>query len=404
MGDGFEMGQALGNALSNAVTKGVADWKAIQLDKQQRKEFDGAMQLAAQRRAMIQSASGVEELSMLKELKAQIQRSPGAQQVGRPTGNVQDDGSPETEQVIRTAEGDIPVGQLLILKGRQQQAQSAAELAEVDLIMELQSRYPENRYIKQWVASTYTGIQQKQKVRSKQIEAQRLQLDTLQAQLQREQFDQELRKYDEQPGREEAKEKFQTDERIRSDAARIEAEKKADIEVEGVRAQNRPERPATEFVKKLQQMAPRALESYQVLEGLDANRASLGQSAQSMLPNFAKSGKRQQFDQAQTEFVTSVLRAESGATITEAEVNRDIKKYFPVLGDSPETISQKRQARKTALINLYKAAELEPPDLGGQGADPEAGGGWDAQGIRQAYKAGKLDKNQAREMLRKLGQ
>lgn len=410
MGDGFEMGKALGTAFSDAVTKGVSEWRSIQLDRQQRKEFDGAMGLAAQRRGMIKSAAGIEEAEQLEQLRAQVQRYPNAQDAERPTGNVREDGAPETEQVIRTPEGDIPIQQLFMLKQRKQQAESNAELAEVDLIMELQARYPQNPYVKQWVASTYSGIQQKQQIRSKQVEAQRLQLDTIGAGLERQKFESEAtlardrlneqkRQFDAEPGRERESLKAKTDEGIRGDQARISAQKDADIAVEGVKAQNKPERPATEFVKKLQQMAPRALESLKVLDRLDVDRASVGQSAQSALPNFAKSSDRQQFDQAQLEFVTSVLRAESGATITEPEVERDRKKYFPVLGDSPETIAQKRQARKTALVGLYQAAELEAPDLGSRDSEQPRS----PDEVRAAFKAGKLGRDEAKALLRTMG-
>lgn len=224
MGEGFDIGFAAANALG----KGFADWKAIQRDRQERKEFDGAMGLASQRRAMIKSAAGVEEAQMLEQLKAQIQRSPSSEQAERPTGGVRDDGSPETEQVIRTPEGDIPIGQLMMLKQKKQQAETLSELAEVDMLMEMQARYPNNRYIKQWVASTYAAVQQKQEIRARQVEAQRLQLDTLKAGLQREEFEQKQREYREEPGREREKQTFETNERVRGDLAI--AEGKARIE------------------------------------------------------------------------------------------------------------------------------------------------------------------------------
>ncbi len=236
MGDGFAMGYALGDALA----KGVTEWKAIQLDRSQRKEFDGAMALAAQRRGMIKSAAGIEEAQMLEQLKAQVQRSPDAQQTSRPTGNVGEDGTPETEQVIRTAEGDIPVNQVLQLRTRKQQADSQAELAEVDLIMELQARYPQNKYVKQWTASAYAGIQQKQQLRSKQLEAQRLQLDTLSAGLEREKFDQERLKYEQAPERAAAQTKVEADEGIRRDTARIQAEQGKEIAVAGAKGEAGP--------------------------------------------------------------------------------------------------------------------------------------------------------------------
>lgn len=395
MGEGFEMGLAAGTA----VAKGVADWRAIQLDRQNRKEFDGAMALAAQRRGMIASAGQMQATAQLQEMKTQIQRSPGAQQVARPTGNVGEDGSPETEQVIRTGEGDIPIGQMLMLKAQQQQSETQRALAEVDLIMELQSRYPNNPYVKQWAASTYAGIQQKQQIRSKQVEAQRLQLDTLAAGLAREQFEQEKRKYNEQPERDERKAATENALNMQRDQARIQEEQAKDIAVEGVKAQNKPEKPATEFVKKLQQMAPRAQEALDTLDSLDVDRTSIEQGAQSLLPNALRSGTRQQFDQAKLQFVNSVLRAESGATVTENEINKALQQYFPTVGESQEVVAQKRRARETAVQNLFKAAELEPPARKARdNPTPRS-----PDEVRAAFKAGQLTREQAREMLRTMG-
>lgn len=228
----FEIGYALGTGVSSTISRGIADWRSIQLDRQNRKEFDGAMALAAERRGMIASAGAIEEAEQLEQWKQQVQRSPGAQEASRPTGNVLEDGTPETEDVIRTPEGDIPIAQVLQLKMRKQQADSQRELAEVDLIMELQSRYPTNPYVKQWAASTYAGIQQKQQIRAKQVEAQRLQLDTIGAQLERQKFEQEKLKYAEEPQRETQKKATETAFDMQRDAARIEAERRAEISVD----------------------------------------------------------------------------------------------------------------------------------------------------------------------------
>lgn len=402
-GEGFQIGFAAGSALA----KGVAEWREIQLDRQQRKEFDGAMGLASQRRAMIRSAASVDEAQMLEQIKAQIQRSPDAQQADRPTGNVREDGSPETEQVIRTQEGDIPVQQLLMLKQRKQQAETAAEIAEVDLIMELQARYPENRYVKQWVASTYADIQQKQQLRSKQIEAQRLQLDTILAGEQVRQFDAQLeekrRQFDAEPERQAAGYKAKADQDIRTDAARISAQKAADLEVEGVKAQNKPPKDETEFVKKLQQMAPRAQQALQQIEALEQSgeevydRTGIGAGIETIAPNAARSGKRQQYDQAALQLINSLLRAESGATITEAEIAKAREQYIPRLGETPEVVEQKRQARRVAVENLFSAANLQRPAQG-EGAKPRS-----PEEVRAMFKAKQITLDQAKQMLKTMG-
>src|SRR3990167_9407770 len=382
-GEGFQIGFQAGNALA----KGLADWKAIQLDKQQRKEFDGAMALASQRRAAAREAINPQDEQLLQEYEARTKRNPGSQIVARSTGEVAQDGSPETEQVIQTPEGDIPVGQVLQLRSRKRQNETAVMMCDLDVVMELQSRYPDNRYIKQWAASTYANVMAKQQIASKQLQAQRLQLDTInmqrareedadRLQLDREKLDEQRRQFDAGPEREREAKTLDTDEGIRRDAARIKAQKGADLEVEGVRAQNKPERAPTEFDKKIRQMAPRAKQALDTIEQLEQaapdevyDRTGLKAGLESIAPNAARTGKRQQYEQAVTQLVNSLLRAESGATITESEISKAREQYIPRLGESPEVVEQKRQARRIAVEELYRVGGLEPTAGAAQGGE-----------------------------------
>jgi uncharacterized Zn-binding protein involved in type VI secretion len=68
--------------------------------------------------------------------------------------------------------------------------------------------------------------------------------------------------------------------------------------------------------------------------------------------NFIKSEKGQQYEQAKRDFVTAVLRKESGAAISTGEFVTEEKKYFPQPGDSGPVIAQKRQARERALQSM----------------------------------------------------
>lgn len=70
--------------------------------------------------------------------------------------------------------------------------------------------------------------------------------------------------------------------------------------------------------------------------------------------NFISTPEGQQYKQAKTNFMTAVLRKESGATIQPSEFATADAQYFPVAGDSPEVIAQKRQNRETAM-RLIKA-------------------------------------------------
>jgi hypothetical protein len=64
---------------------------------------------------------------------------------------------------------------------------------------------------------------------------------------------------------------------------------------------------------------------------------------------------QQQVRQAQEDWVRSKLRKESGAVIGDEEMAREIKTYFPQIGDSPEVIAQKSRSRQIA-INAMKTS------------------------------------------------
>ena len=61
------------------------------------------------------------------------------------------------------------------------------------------------------------------------------------------------------------------------------------------------------------------------------------------------------------------LRKESGAVIADEEMDREIRVYFPQLGDSTAVISQKRDSRKVAQDAMIRSAGR---GLGGPGAAP----------------------------------
>jgi len=77
----------------------------------------------------------------------------------------------------------------------------------------------------------------------------------------------------------------------------------------------------------------------------------IGQSLGKVLPSFmgGTSSVQQQVNQAKENFITAVLRKESGATIQDSEFDREDKKYFPQVNDSDAVIKQKANARKLAI-------------------------------------------------------
>jgi hypothetical protein len=75
------------------------------------------------------------------------------------------------------------------------------------------------------------------------------------------------------------------------------------------------------------------------------------QSSMNVLPGAlgGPSSEQQQVDAARKNFITAVLRKESGAAISPTEFYTEAQKYFPQPGDSNEVMAQKRNARDTAI-------------------------------------------------------
>ena len=61
------------------------------------------------------------------------------------------------------------------------------------------------------------------------------------------------------------------------------------------------------------------------------------------------SQQEQQVNQAKSNFITAVLRKESGAVISDSEFAREDNKYFPQVNDGPAVIKQKANARRLAI-------------------------------------------------------
>lgn len=108
------------------------------------------------------------------------------------------------------------------------------------------------------------------------------------------------------------------------------------------------------------------------LENLEKNEAALTgflDTAADYLPggNYLTSTDYQAANQAAREFLAAILRKDTGAAITNQEMDIYGSMYLPKPGDGPEVLAQKRQARRVAL-NAIKSG------LGAaQGALPQPG-------------------------------
>lgn len=67
----------------------------------------------------------------------------------------------------------------------------------------------------------------------------------------------------------------------------------------------------------------------------------------------------QKMEQAQRNFINAVLRRESGAQISDSEFANARLQYFPVIGDTPEVIEQKRRTREDAINSMMIESGLD---------------------------------------------
>lgn len=81
-----------------------------------------------------------------------------------------------------------------------------------------------------------------------------------------------------------------------------------------------------------------------------------GGAVTSTLANQVMSEKGQSYYQAAADWVRAKLRKESGAAIGKDEMLNEIRTYFPIPGDTPEVIDQKRQAREIAVSSMHRTA------------------------------------------------
>ena len=117
----------------------------------------------------------------------------------------------------------------------------------------------------------------------------------------------------------------------------------------------------TQTEKQVQGYATRMLEADGVIKAIGNNFAKPSSFFGQFAPNVLKSGDRQKFEQAQRNFINSVLRRESGAVISPDEFKNAALQYFPQPGDSEGVLTQKTQNRGTAISNLHSEGNVPLP-------------------------------------------
>jgi len=91
-----------------------------------------------------------------------------------------------------------------------------------------------------------------------------------------------------------------------------------------------------------------------------------------VLPGFlgGPNAQQQSYDQAKRNFITAVLRKESGAAIAASEFANEEKKYFPQAGEDDTVIKQKQKARKLAIEAMKIQAGPGAKNIGASTSAP----------------------------------
>lgn len=118
-------------------------------------------------------------------------------------------------------------------------------------------------------------------------------------------------------------------------------------------------KPATADQEKNAGFAIRVQSSMDIMNSIEPEVTGYSASEywiERMKPNFLKDPVIQQQEQAESDFISALLRRESGAAIAPSEFDRYQKQYFPQPGDSPQVLEQKRRAREMALRGLVMSS------------------------------------------------
>ena len=111
-------------------------------------------------------------------------------------------------------------------------------------------------------------------------------------------------------------------------------------------------KPLTDAERLSQGYASRMVSSSSIIDRIGSQFTGAGSYIGQLLPNILKSAERQQFEQAQRDFINAVLRRESGAAIAESEFKSAAQQYFPKPGDTAAVVAQKARNRQVSIDAL----------------------------------------------------
>jgi hypothetical protein len=126
------------------------------------------------------------------------------------------------------------------------------------------------------------------------------------------------------------------------------------------RSQDRPERMFNQQQSLAAEFANRMIAADQAIdrvsgEGFQGNEMTRGDIP--VVGGVLRGSRERRYDQAVDDFITAVLRRESGAAISAAEFETAYRQYFPSLGDDPATIEQKRALRQRQIQNMQASSQ-----------------------------------------------
>lgn len=139
--------------------------------------------------------------------------------------------------------------------------------------------------------------------------------------------------------------------RASAEKARVVAQAEAPFKKEPA-----PSQP-TDYERRAAFLVPKAEEAARVLVEFYDKGAPL-KSALSRVPivgNYALSADEQRLQQAANAVSASILRLESGGSITEQEIEQNAKQFLPQPGDSKEVLEQKRSLLMQAVASMRQA-------------------------------------------------
>jgi hypothetical protein len=117
------------------------------------------------------------------------------------------------------------------------------------------------------------------------------------------------------------------------------------------------DKPLNDSQSKALLFGERARQSDKIINGLhdsgvNANTPGMDAPIIGGVITGLSSSKQQSLKQAKTDFMTAILRRESGAAISSSEFTTADKQYFPQIGDSPDVIQQKADNRQLAINGI----------------------------------------------------